>query len=173
MHTVNGMRAQRNKGYRNPRKSVNINPRINLPRRAANSTTPLNKNDVWALSGTEIETVLRYGNDMSGLKKIADHYGYKSEYANNIDIPKLEYLLSIGAMPILNIKQNDNGSGGGSHAVLAIGYSKSDQTIYINDPAMQLSAFDYKRLERRWSANLSSPPGSSYQSAFIIYPSKQ
>jgi hypothetical protein len=85
------------------------------------TATPLNKNDVWALSGTEIETVLRYGNDMSGLKKIADHYGYKSEYANNIDIPKLEYLLSIGAMPILNIKQNDNGSGGGSHAVLAIG----------------------------------------------------
>ena len=133
-------------------------------------STPIKKDTAWEISETRRDTVLKYGNDMSGLKKIADHYRYKSEYARNLSIETLEYLLSENALVVLNIKANDEGKG--SHAVLATGYNKPNGKIYISDPAGKIKEFDYKHLERRWSANLSNPPGESYKSAYIIYPNK-
>ncbi len=131
---------------------------------------PISKNTAWDISGTRIDAVTRYGNDMNGLKKIADHYRYKSEYANNLSIETLEYLLSKNVLVVLNIKAKDQGPG--SHAVLATGYSKPDSKIYISDPDGRIKEFDYKHLERRWSASLSDPPGMSFRSGFIIYPTK-
>ena len=39
---------------------------------------PLDKETVWNISGTDENTVYKYGNDMEGLKRIADYYGYKT-----------------------------------------------------------------------------------------------
>ena len=135
-------------------------------------STPIKKDTAWAISGTSIDLVKDGGNDMTGLKKIADYYGYKSEYATNLSIEKLEYLLSENALVVLNIKENDDGTGGNTHAVLATGYNKTDGKIYIKDPAGRIREFDYKQLERRWSAGLGNPRGMSYKSAYIIYPTK-
>jgi len=133
-------------------------------------TFPISKNAAWDISGTRIDVAKRYGNDMNGFKKIADHYRYKSEYATNLNIETLEYLLSENVLVVLNIKAKDEGPG--THAVLATGYNRPDRKIYVSDSAGLIKEFDYKHLERRWSANLSDPPGMSFRSGFIIYPTK-
>lgn len=131
----------------------------------------LDKDQVWDLSGTAKFTVLREGNDMAGLERIAKHYGFKSEYLASTNIPTLEYLLSKGALVVLNIQRSRTGRG--SHALLATGYDKTKRTIFVNDPAGRESAFGYDELNARWSANLSEPRGPSTKSVFVIYPEKR
>jgi hypothetical protein len=130
---------------------------------------PLDKEVVWKISGTDENTIYQYGNDMGGLKRIAEYFGYKSEYADNMAIHDIEFLLSKGILVVLNIRMNETGSA--THAVLATGYDNSKKILYINDPAtIDRKFFKYSDLEKRWSAILSSPMGMSYRSGFIIYP---
>jgi len=130
---------------------------------------PLDTETVWEISGTDENTVYKYGNDMGGLERIASYYGYKSEYAEYMTINDLESLLSKGILVVLNIKVNKNESA--THALLVTGYDKNDSIFYINDPANGLNkVFEYSDLKSRWSAFLSSPRGMSYRSGFIIYP---
>ena len=51
---------------------------------------PLDKETVWQISGTDENVVYQYGNDMDGLKRIADHYGYESEYIENMQIEDID-----------------------------------------------------------------------------------
>lgn len=136
----------------------------------AEPNPPINKDTAFAISGSNINTIQTAGNDMAGLKNIANHYGYKSEYLNNMSIEMLENLLAAKALIVLNIKAGDTGSA--THAVLATGYNKNLRKIYINDPAQRISEFDYTYLESRWSAALSNPASMSIRSGFIIYPEK-
>lgn len=129
---------------------------------------PLANNIAWDLSGSSINAIHTTGNDMDGLKKLADHYGYKTEYKNNMTTTDLENLLNSKALIVLNIKAADTGNQ--THAVLATGYNKSARKIYVNDPAKRLTEFDYTYLESRWSAFLTAPLGMSTKSGFVIYP---
>ena len=130
----------------------------------------LDKEKVWKISGTNVDIIRLWGNDMAGLKRIADHYGYKNEYAAFLTFHDLEFLLSKGILPVINIKYQKTGMA--THAVLVTGYDRSKRIFYINDPATSSasSKLDYVDLKSRWSAYLSSPRGMSIRSAFIIYP---
>ena len=131
---------------------------------------PISNDVAWTISGSSIDAIHSTGNDMDGLKRLADHYRYKSEYVNNMNTDMLEGLLAANALIVLNIKAGDTGNA--THAVLATGYNKSARKIYVNDPAGRLTEFDYSYLESRWSAHLSSPYGASTRSGFVIYPTK-
>lgn len=133
-------------------------------------TTPINKDTAFKISGSSIDTIHNAGNDMGGLKNIANYYGYKSEYVANMSLDMLENLLAANALIVLNIKAGDTGSA--THAVLATGYNKNLRKIYVNDPLLRIAEFDYTYLESRWSADLSNPSGMSYKSGFVIYPTK-
>ena len=130
---------------------------------------PLDKEIVWKISGTDERAVSKDGNDMKGLTRIADHYGYKSEYCEHMQIDDLEHLLAKGIPVILNIKASQRGLA--THAVLVIGYDKNKKIFYINDPVdRKKKILKYSDLESRWMAHLSSPYGMSYQSGFVVYP---
>lgn len=130
---------------------------------------PLDKETVWNISGTDENAVYELGNDMEGLKRIADYYGYESEYVEHMEIADIESFLSKGILVVLNIK----GWTAPVHAILVIGYDRNKKIFYINDPAdKQNKIFKYSDLKTRWSAHLSFPKGNSHQSAFVVYPQK-
>ena len=130
---------------------------------------PLDKEFVWKLSNTDEKDVCKYGNDMEGLKNIANYYGYRSEYKEKMEIADVEELLSQGALVILNFQVDNKSSA--THAQLVTGYNKNKKIFYINDPAnIQNQVLEYSDLQTRWNANLSSPRGQSHRSCFIIYP---
>jgi len=58
-----------------------------------NLDKPLDKEFVWKISGTDQKDVHKYGNDMEGLKRIANHFGYKSEFLEYMNISDIEHLL--------------------------------------------------------------------------------
>ena len=130
---------------------------------------PLNKDKVWNISGTDEAMIKQYGNDMDGLKRIADHYGYKSKYLEYMEVSDVERFLSDGIPVMLNILFSKQSSV--THAILVVGYNKNRRIFYINDPANdQNKIVEYSDLESRWSAHLSSPRGMSHRSGFIVYP---
>jgi hypothetical protein len=130
---------------------------------------PLDKEIIWKMSGTDEDTAINYGNDMAGLERIAKHYGYKSEYADNLTFYDLEFLLSKGILVVVNIKEKKPGSA--FHAVLLTGYDRVKKSFYIEDPANASNQeMSYGDLAFRWIAYLSYPRGMSYRSGFIIYP---
>ena len=122
----------------------------------------------WALSGSNAEGVAKEGNDMKGLERLASHYGFSSEYAENLSVEKLEYLLSKHVLVVLNIKAHNTGSA--THAILATGYDRIRGVIFVSDPANVLTEMTFNELNSRWSAHLSPPYGMSYRSGFILYP---
>ena len=130
---------------------------------------PLDKEAAWNISGTKEKAVLTYGNDMDGLKRIATHYGYKSEYVEQLTVYDLEYLLSQGIFIIINVKAKKTGLA--THALLVTGYNKRKKRFFINNPANKNNNnLNYSDLNACWAANLSTPRGMSYRSGFIIYP---
>jgi uncharacterized protein YvpB len=129
---------------------------------------PIDSETVWKISGTNEYMALNYGANMESLKNIADHYGYRSEYIENMKISDVEYLLSQKIPVMLNIK---NEIGSTTHALLVIGYDKNKKIFYINDPGNRCNKiFKYSDLETRWESHLSSPMGMSYRSGFVVYP---
>jgi len=129
---------------------------------------PLDKETVWNISGIDEQAICTNGNDMEGLQRIADHYGYKSKFVEGMEIADIERLLSEGIPIMLNIKWKK--ASPQTHAILAIGYDKKKKILYINDPATrENNTLEYADLEARWSAHLNSPYGMSYRSGFIVY----
>jgi predicted double-glycine peptidase len=127
---------------------------------------PIDKETAWANSGTDIQTVRTRGNDMYGLERLANHYGYVGEFLSNLTIPQLEYILSRNVLAVLNIKVTP----ATSHAILATGYDSDGELLYFADPASVRRVMKYSELENRWSATLSSPPGLAIRSGFLIFP---
>ena len=67
---------------------------------------------------------------------------------------------------ILNIRPDPNQNY--THALLAVGYDKDNQTIYINDPSNIVTEFSYEELNKRWNVWLYRPRFHSEQSGFIL-----
>ncbi len=135
-----------------------------------NKEKPLDKNTVWKLSGTSISTVKCCGNDMDGLSRIADHYGYKSEFSEGLSFFEIEYLLYKNIPVTINVLQQVGGNA--THAVLVVGYDRVERVFFINDPAELVvgNRIGYDDLASRWSAYVSSPGKMTHRSALIIYP---
>ncbi len=129
---------------------------------------PLDKEEVWKISGTSELVVHTVGNDMAGLSQIAKHYGYRSEYAQGVTLEQLEYLLSKGIPVMVNIRPDPMKSA--THALLIVGYDRNSRLFYLNDPSLVFNVMTFDAFEARWFAYLSSPLGMSRRSVFIVYP---
>lgn len=127
---------------------------------------PIDKDTAWAISGSDIQTIRTQGNDMYGLERLANHYGYFGEFMSNLTIPQLKYILARDVLAVLNIRV----SATMSHAILATGYNRDDEILYVADPASVRSVMKYSEVGNRWSATLSAPRGLASRSAFLIFP---
>jgi hypothetical protein len=133
-------------------------------------SNPLDKEKSWEISGAKESDIKNHGNDMDSLRRLVNYYGYNGEFVQNLSIQNIEYLIAHGALIVLNIKLNKSGSQ--THAILAVGYNKSEEMIYFVDPAGEAGNYkiSYKELESIWEAGLSHPNIRSKKSGFIIYP---
>ncbi len=133
-------------------------------------STPLDKEAIWKLSGADFNIIRTKGNDMSALERITKHYGYQSEFAENLTFHDLEFLLSKGILIVINFRPSLIWNN--THAVLVTGYDRSLKSFYVNDPINNSpnTLFSYSDLKSRWSAWLGKPRINSYHSGFIIYP---
>ena len=124
------------------------------------------KSDVWDASGSLVSAVTKNGNDMAGLKRAAEHFGFtRYEFATGLSIDSVKYLVSKHIPVIINIKNFHRNS---YHAVVITGYDK--EGFFIADPANYTYSKTYAAVNAHWQAKLSSPRGEVYKSGFIVYP---
>jgi hypothetical protein len=119
------------------------------------------------MSGTGIEDVRKRGNDMAGVAKVCDALSVKHQYLNKMNIDLVEYFISRGNPVILNIRPSVEEKY--THAVLAVGYDKEKQELYINDPSGLVSKYSHSDLLARWNAYLFKPNGMSVNSGFVVF----
>ena len=131
-----------------------------------NNQIVLSEEDAWNGTGTKIEAARKYGNDMNGLGRVCKKYSVKYKFLNKMNIDVLQYYLAHQNPVILNIRPDPNQNY--THALLAVGYDKTTQTIYINDPSDVFTEFSYEELNKRWNAWLYRPRMHSEQSGFIL-----
>lgn len=127
------------------------------------------KSKVWKESGSFIESVKKSGNDMFGLKKAAEAYGFTNyEFVQGMGVDQLKYLITQDIPVVINMRNYFKRS---SHAVVVIGYD--EKGFFINDPSNYNKPdgyhVDYGMFKRNWWANMSSPRGKVFRSAFILY----
>jgi len=130
-------------------------------------SNPLEKNIVWEISKNSIEKVLKYGNDISGLKNIAKYYGYQSEFMQNITYQELNFLLSNEIPVVIFINLGNETM---THALLLTGYDIKSKVYYIQDPSSDVKTMPIEFLDKYWNAWLSNPRTNSYRSGFIMIP---
>ena len=131
-----------------------------------NNQIDLSEEEAWNGTGTKIEAALKYGNDMNGLGRVCKQYSVKYKFLNKMNIDVLQYYLAHQNPVILNIRPDPNQNY--THALLAVGYDKTTQTIFINDPSDVFTEFSYEELNKRWNAWLYRPRFHSEQSGFIL-----
>lgn len=132
----------------------------------SNDKIVLSEEECWNYTGTKIESVRKYGNDMNGLGKVCKKFSLKYKFINKMNIDVLQYYLANQNPVILNIRPDSTQNY--THAVLAIGYDKTNKVIYVNDPAKLITQYSYDELFERWDAWLYKPTIHSEQSGFII-----
>ena len=132
----------------------------------SNDKIILSEKDCWDYTGTKIESARKYGNDMNGLGKVCRRFSLKYKYINKMNIDVLQYYIAHENPVILNIRPDPTQNY--THAVLAVGYDKTAQVIYINDPSNVVTQYSYDELLKRWNAWLYRPYGLSEQSGFIV-----
>ena len=131
-----------------------------------NNQIVLSEDYVWDATGTTIKAARKYGNDMKGLGRVCKKYSVKYKFLNKMNIDVLQYYLAHQNPVILNIRPDPNQNY--THALLAVGYDKNTQTIYINDPSDVVTEYSYEELNKRWNAWLYRPRFHSEQSGFIL-----
>ncbi|MDV7104595.1 C39 family peptidase [Vibrio sp. TH_r3] len=130
----------------------------------------IRKQDVWDASKSSVYDVTqRCGNDMNGLERAAEAYGYTSyEFVNGLSIDELKYFVSNDTPVVVNIRNFFMES---SHAVVVTGYD--NENIYITDPARAGGgkySVSYEKFLKHWYAYLCTPRRGKYKrSAFILY----
>ncbi len=125
------------------------------------------KNLVWDKSGSSVADVtMNCGNDMSGLRKAAEYFGFKkNEFAQNLSIDELKYLVANDIPVVVNIRNFWSSS---FHAVVVSGYDEAG--FNISDPLGRKYHISYNKFLSHWYANLCTPArGEFRKSAFIIY----
>jgi len=130
---------------------------------------PLDKDFVWEISISNVENVRKYGNDIKGLKNIANYYGYQSDFMQNITYQELNYLLSSEIPVVVFINLGDETI---THALVLTGYDTINKVYYIQDPSSDSKTMPIEFLDKYWNAWLSNPKTNSYRSGFIMIPKK-
>lgn len=128
---------------------------------------PLDKDEVWAISGSSEDEVRARGNDVAGLSRVAASFGLESEFVEGLSVGDLEFLLSRGIPVTVFVKTTRDGSR--THAMLAVGYDRERRVILFNDPAIRVASMRYADFERSWSAWLSRPRKMARRAGFIVY----
>ncbi len=130
--------------------------------------TPLSKDDIWALSGSSISTIRTLGNDLDGLEKICDTFGYKYEFIQDLTTKKVEYFLSKGIFLVAFVRINDTTT----HAIVLTGYNKNTKLFYGNDPAGAKIQIPFSVMDVYWNAMLSHPRILTHRGALVIFPKR-
>ncbi len=128
--------------------------------------TPLNKDEVWSLSGSNIGTIRTRGNDLYGLKRICDTFGYNYEFIQDLTTKEVEYLLSQGIFLVAFVRINDTST----HAIVLTGYNKKTKLFYVNDPAGAKTQIPFSVMDVHWNAMLSHPRILTHRGALVIFP---
>ena len=128
--------------------------------------TPLNKDEVWSLSGSNIGTIRTRGNDLDGLKRICATFGYNYEFIQDLTTKEVEYLLSQGVFLVAFIQINETST----HAIVLTGYNKKAKLFYVNDPAGTTAQIPYSAMDVYWKAMLSHPRILTHRAALVIFP---
>jgi len=131
-----------------------------------NGNIKLSEEECWNYTGSKIDSARKYGNDMNGLGKVCKKFSLRYKYIDKMNIDVLQYYLAHENPVILNIRPDPTQNY--THAVLAIGYDKTNKEIYINDPSKLITQYSYDELLERWDAWLYRPSTHSEQSGFII-----
>jgi hypothetical protein len=133
---------------------------------------PLDKDYVWKISKSDIYTINHYGNNMIGLKNITDYFGLRGEFHNKMTLLELKYILSIGALVVVNIRPNLSESS--THAVLVTGYDDNLGQLDFMDTSVRSPKYtqSYEEYLLHWNGWLSNPIIYSERCGFIIYPNK-
>lgn len=129
---------------------------------------PLDKEEVWQLSGNDKQTIYARGHDTSGYMRLMAHFGLKGEFVNRLGLDGLKYLIAHD-LPVV-LFHRPEADKPYTHAVLAVGYNDDQQLIYVEDPADRIKGFYYDDLLLKWNAWIANPIGKSTQAGFIVYP---
>lgn len=127
--------------------------------------------EVWEHSGSQAQEIAVYGNDMEALAMAARFYGFRTQFCEAMTVDFLESQLARRNLVILNIKAFPTGDA--THAVLAVGFDKTEKRIYIQDPSGKQTSpasFTYAELEARWTAFLANPRRLSQHGGLIVFP---
>jgi hypothetical protein len=126
---------------------------------------PIDKDYIWALSETSKDQVHKYGNDIKGLDRIADHYKYKHKFQQGMSFDDLRYYVS-NNIPVIVFIHFDNKH---THATLINGYDISKKIFYVVDPSIEETVMPESMLDKHWSAWLSNPRIESYRAGYIVF----
>ena len=130
------------------------------------NTDPINKNDAWDVSRSNVKLVNNKGNDVYGLINICNHFHYQYSFIQNSSLNDLENIIlnNLLAVAFINI------DGKRTHAVLITGYNLERKELFINDPGGSKTKMRYSDFNNHWSAWLGKPHIKTTKALFIIYP---
>lgn len=131
----------------------------------AKTAKPIDKDYIWGLSQTNKDQVRKYGNDITGLDRIADHYKYKHIFRQGMSFDELRYYISINTPVIVFIHFDKEHT----HATLINGYDVQKRIFYVLDPSVEETIMPESFLEEHWSALLSNPKTESYRAGYILF----
>ena len=108
------------------------------------------------------------GSSISDLRKEALNYGFQSSIVSC----SLENLLEIVSKGYPTIVRISNSNYDGAHFVVVNGYNKTNNTIFIKDPAnMYNDSIDFETFKTRWNINFLSNNNNSLNYMLIVKPS--
>jgi hypothetical protein len=129
---------------------------------------PLDKDIVWKYSESSISTIRTLGNDVEGLYKICNKYGFRYEFIQHLTNKEVEYLLSKHIYMVAFISINENQT----HAITITGYDRTNKHFYINNTNGQKGSISYSDFDKCWSALLSHPRIVSERGALVVFPNE-
>ena len=127
---------------------------------------PLDKDLIWNYSGSSKSVVTTCGNDLEGLYKVCDKFGYKYELIQNLSNLEVEYLLSKGIYLVAFVRVDEYRT----HAIVITGYDRFERLFYINDPSYTKIFIPYSILDSKWNSGLIHPTINTVRAALVVIP---
>jgi hypothetical protein len=132
------------------------------------SEDPLDKDEAWEISQTDIDFTHKFGFDLKSFKRLVEHFNCRGEMVNELGLDRLKRVLAEGYLVVLFIQPDPENAS--THAILAVGYNEQQEIIFIKDPSTNQKYIWNPHLLERWKAWIGKPAGMSQQAGYIIYP---
>lgn len=129
---------------------------------------PLDKDQIWEISGNDIDIIHNQGHDTSGYINIVNYFDLNGKFINNLGLHRLKFLISNDLPVVIFIRPDVDQNN--THALLVNGYDDKLNIIYVEDPSNQVTYYSYCDLIDRWDAWLFRPRIHSLQAAYVVYP---